>query len=78
MQPESATDHIALLSLMIAGTLIKRLEELGELDDATARQLHQLVRGVHTHARTRGLDDLDVLFDNLERRLVKRQQAAVG
>ncbi|SKC03338.1 hypothetical protein SAMN06295937_10575 [Sphingopyxis flava] len=51
MQPESSTDHIALLSLMIAGTLIKRLNEVGQLDEATARQLHQLVRGVRMRAR---------------------------
>ena len=69
MQPENATDHIALLSLMIAGTLIKRLEELGQLDEATARQLHKLVVGVRTHAHSRGLNDLDILFDNVDRAL---------
>ena len=72
MQPESATDHIALLSLMIAGTLIKRLEEVGQLDEATARQLHKLVVGVRTHAHSRGLDDLNILFDNIDRALGRR------
>lgn len=72
MQPENATDHIALLSLMIAGTLIKRLDEVGQLDEATARQLHKLVVGVRTHARSRGLDDLNILFDNIDRTLSRK------
>ncbi|MET0181007.1 MAG: hypothetical protein ABW194_11085, partial [Novosphingobium sp.] len=39
MEPENQTDHIALLALMICGTLIKRLDEVGHLDEATARRL---------------------------------------
>jgi len=39
MQPEDATDCIAVLSLMIARTMIKRPAEVRQLDDATARQL---------------------------------------
>ena len=69
MQPESQTDHIALLALMICGTLIKRLDEVGQLDEATARQLHQLVVAVRAHATNRGLSDLHILFDNIDRAL---------
>jgi hypothetical protein len=69
MEPENPTDHIALLSLMITGTLIKRLDDVDLLDDHTARLLHQLVRSVHIHARSRGLNDLDILFDNIDRTL---------
>jgi hypothetical protein len=69
MEPENATDHIALLSLMIAGTLIRRLSDVGQLDQATARTLHKLVVGVRTHAHSRGLDELNILFDNIDRSL---------
>jgi hypothetical protein len=69
MQPESQTDHIALLALMICGTLIKRLNELGQLDRATAQHLHALVTAVGVHARSRHLTDLNILFDNVDRAL---------
>ncbi len=66
MEPENPTDHIALLSLMITGTLIRRLDEVDLLDDHTARLLHQLVMSVHNHAKSRGLNDLNILFDNID------------
>ena len=66
MNPENQTDHIALLALTIAGVLVKRLNDLGQLDEATARHLHQLVKGVRTHAKSRNLSDLNVLFDNID------------
>jgi hypothetical protein len=66
MNPENQTDHIALLALTMSGVLIKRLNELGQLDEATARHLHRLVDGVRRHARSRDLTDLNVLFDNLD------------
>jgi len=69
MQPHSQTDHIALLSLMICGTLIKRLDELGQLDESTARRLHHLVKAVRTHAKGHDVTDLDILFDNIDRAL---------
>lgn len=69
MQPENQTDHIALLSLMICGTIIKRLEELDQLDEPTARRLHHLVKAVKRHADVRGLTDLDILFENIDRSL---------
>ena len=72
MTPESDTDHVALLALGITGVLIHRLNELGQLDEPTSRQLGQLVRGVRLHAERRGLADLHVLFDNLERALRAR------
>ncbi|MGE0386284.1 MAG: hypothetical protein AB7Q97_16275 [Gammaproteobacteria bacterium] len=71
MQPESQTDHIALLALMIGGTLIKRLDEIGHLDQATARHLHILVGAVRTHAKDRGLSELNMLFDNIDRTLTE-------
>ena len=67
MQPASQTDHIALLSLMLVGMLIKRLQEVGQLDDATAHQIHRLVGTVRTHAENAGLTDLKILFNNLDR-----------
>ena len=67
MQPENQTDHIALLALMISGTLIKRLHDLGQLDASTTKHLHHLVAAVRNHARTRGLSDLNFLFDNIDR-----------
>ena len=69
MQPENQTDHIALLALMICGTLIKRLNELGQLDQATAHHLHGLVIAVGSHAKSRHLTDLNILFDNIDRAL---------
>lgn len=69
MQPENQTDHIALLALMICGTLIKRLNELGQLDQATAHQLHRLVTTVGVHAKSHHLTDLNILFDNIDRAL---------
>ena len=66
MEPENQTDHIALLALMICGTLIKRLDEIGQLDEATARRLHHLVRAVRTHAKRHNAADLKILFDNIE------------
>ena len=77
MQPENQTDHIALLALMICGTLIKRLDEIGQLDEATSKRLHHLVNAVRTHANRHDAADLKVLFDNIEMSLGKRA-ATVG
>ena len=82
MEPENQTDHIALLALMICGTLIKRLDEIGQLDDATARRLHHLVAAVRTHANRHNASDLKILFDNIDRALGDKvppaRQAPVG
>ena len=72
MQLENQTDHIAILALMMVGVLTRRLNEVGHLDDATARQLHLLVEGVRKHAKHAGLTDLNILFDNVERSLGDR------
>jgi len=72
MQPENQTDHIALLALMISGILIKRLDEVGQLDEDTARLLNRLVEGVRLHAKNAGLSDLNILFDNVDRTLSNR------
>lgn len=69
MQLENQTDHIAILALMMVGVLSKRLGELGQLDDATAHHLHRLVAGVQKHAKNTGIQDLNVLFDNIDRTL---------
>lgn len=69
MQPESQTDHIALLALMICGTLIERMNDLGQLDEATASRLHHLVKAVSIHANRHDVTDLDILFRNIDRAL---------
>ena len=65
MQPETETDHMALLALTMVGILAQRLNELKQLDESTLRRLDQLVLGVRKHAEARGLTDLHVLFDNI-------------
>ena len=72
MESKNQTDHIAILALMLVGVLIKRLDEIGQLDDVTARHLHRLVASVRTHSKHAGLSDLDVLFDNIDGALSKR------
>jgi len=52
---------------MMVGVLARRLNDLGQLDDDTRRHLRRLVDGVRTHADNRGLDDLKVLLDNMEK-----------
>ena len=36
MQPETETDHMALLALTMVGILTQRLNELGQLDEPTS------------------------------------------
>ena len=74
MELKDQSDHVALLSLMLVGVLTKRMTETGQLEDETAGQIHRLVQGVRIHARHAGLEDLDVLFDNVDRAL-ERQKA---
>ncbi len=69
MQPTNQTDHIAILSLMMVGVLTKRLKKLGHLDDETSSHLHRLVKAVREHARISGIDDLNALFDNIDKEL---------
>jgi hypothetical protein len=69
MQPKDQTDHIAILSLMMVGLLAHRMKELGQLDEGTSTHLLRLVKSVRVHARTAGIEDLEVLFDNIERSL---------
>lgn len=69
MQPVDQTDHIAILSLMMVGVLTKRMKELGQLDDETEKHLHGLVRSVREHARKSGIEDLNVLFHNIDKAL---------
>jgi hypothetical protein len=69
MELKNQADHIALLSLMMAGVLTKRLIEVGQLDKATAEHLHKLVLGVRTHAKSVGLTDLNNLFDRIDENL---------
>jgi RIO-like serine/threonine protein kinase len=78
MKLENETDHMAILALMISGLLLRRLNELGQIDEVTANHLHQLVAGVRRHAAISDLGDLNVLFDNIDRSLGSREQAAVA
>ncbi|MDB5701461.1 MAG: hypothetical protein JWL66_1660 [Sphingomonadales bacterium] len=78
MQLENQTDHIAMLTLMLVGVLIKRLQEAGQLDEATERQLHHLVGSVRTHAENAGLSDLHILFDNIDRALTSGKKAGAA
>ncbi len=73
MELKNQADHMAILSLMMVGVLTKRLVDIGQLDKATADHLHQLVRGVRTHAKGVGLTDLNSLFDNIDDKLSKQQ-----
>ncbi len=73
MELKNQTDHIAILSLMMVGVLTKRLVEVGQLDKATAEQLHKLVVGVRTHAKSVGLADLNILFDNVDKQLSEQK-----
>jgi hypothetical protein len=72
MNPANEGEHVALLSLMMVGVLTKRLDEIGQLDLHTAKLLHQLVDGVRKHAKHRGLSDLNILFDNIDKTLTAR------
>jgi hypothetical protein len=69
MELKNQSDHVAILALMMVGLLTKRLNEAGHLDDATRHQLHRLVEGVRLHAENAGLDDLRILFDNIDNAL---------
>ena len=66
MELRNPTDHVAVLALMMTGVLVERLNELGQLDQATARHLHHLVRAVRRHADLSGNKDLDILFNRIE------------
>ncbi|HEX7742828.1 MAG TPA: hypothetical protein VF442_10425 [Sphingobium sp.] len=76
MQVESQTDHIAMLTLMMVGVLIKRLDDVGQLDDGTKHHLRKLVAAVRIHAENAGHDDLHILFDNIDRALGNKTTAA--
>lgn len=78
MQPSNQTDHIALLALTMVGVLVKRLNELAQLDADTAKHLHLLVEGVRKHAQSAGLTDLKILFDNLDRALAAHPTPATA
>lgn len=69
MELKSQTDHIALLSLTMVGLLIKRLDELRQLDEPTRKHLHRLIDGVRVHADNHGHTDLKILFDNIDKSL---------
>lgn len=73
MELKNQADHIAILSLMMVGVLTKRLIDVGQLDKPTAEHLHKLVVGVRTHAKSVGLTDLNILFDNIDEKLSAQQ-----
>ena len=78
MELKDQSDHVALPSLMLVGVLTKRLTEIGQLDDDTASQIHRLVQGVRIHARHAGLEDLNVLFDNVDHALERHKEQSLG
>lgn len=69
MQVKTAFDHIALLSLMMTRLLTKRLQALGQLDNATTKHLHHLVVSMKGHADLTGNHELDLLLGEMEREL---------
>lgn len=69
MEPKNQTDHIAILSLMMVGVLTKRLKDLGQLDKDTSDHLHRLVTSVRDHAESTGIEDLHILFKNIDKAL---------
>jgi hypothetical protein len=73
MDVRSPADHVGILALMIAGVLIERLDELGQLDEATARHLHHLIGAARKHADLSGNKDLDVLFDRIDSKIGSSQ-----
>lgn len=78
MQIDKPTDSVAILALMMAGVLAERLVELGQLDEATKRRLHHLVTAVRTHAHLSGGDELDDLFNQIEKKLDFAPDAAAA
>ena len=76
MELKNQTNHIAILALMMVGMLIKRLNDLGQLDETTVHHLQMLVQGVRVHAKNAGLADLNILFDNIDKSLSERAGAA--
>lgn len=70
MELSNQTDHIAVLSLMMVGVLTKRLKELDQLDKDTENHLLKLVKAVRVHAKSSGVDDLNTLFNNIEKSLL--------
>ena len=60
------------------GRLRLSLTETGQLDDVTAEHNHKLVEGVRIHAKSAGLTDLNVLFDNVDRTLANHKLEAHG
>ena len=71
MEPKNQTDHIAILSLMMVGVLTRRLKALGQLDSETESHLHKLLKSVQVHARSSGIEDLNTLFERIDKELAK-------
>ena len=69
MQVKTPFEHVALLALMMTRVLARRLQELGQLDEATTRHLAHLVASMKTHADVSGNNELDVLLGDMERDL---------
>ena len=69
MQTDTPAQNIAILALMMAGVLTERLNELGQLDEPTCRRLRHLIAAVRTHAHLHAGQELDDLFNQIERKL---------
>lgn len=69
MEVRTASEHVALLSLMMTRVLTMRLQALGQLDNATVKHLHHLVVSMKAHADLNGSQELDLLLGEMEREL---------
>ena len=78
MQLDKITDDIAILALMMVGVIAERLNEVGQLDDKTARHLHHLVKSARTHAQFQSGHELDNLFNRIEEKLGKGDISGPG
>lgn len=76
MEPQSPTDHIALLAIMMVRVLAHRMDELGQLDEQTRSHLRRLIGTVSTHAGFKGLDDLKLLFSGIDKTLAEELDPA--
>jgi len=64
MEPQTPTDHIALMALMMVRILCRRMNDLGLLDIDTRRHIVGLAKVMRSHAESEKVD-ISVLLDNL-------------
>jgi hypothetical protein len=69
MHIDKPMENVAILALMMAGIVIERLSEIGQLDGKTIRHLRHLVISVRKHAQLQAGHELDELFSRIELKL---------